>query len=429
MRQPRRLAEELADSDRWDCVWGCGKSYRATSSRSIQRHANSCYLRSDGRSGSVDVKRLWRQSREGRNKQRRMASQMFERASSDPGEVDSGGSGGGSVSSSPAYTQRTGIASTVTTGTVFGMPHAPMTHGVNTRLPAHNVERKAAVTESNQHVLRWDGHNRAYNDNSELETEYALSAMSSSWPPASFASTSNPASDSSQAPYYTAAQKHQPPVWLSSSSNDAQPPTASVTDYTLQQQQHSAQPDTSAWFASPPESFSSSPLAIALSSEAPSHGSESELEQHQRITAQLRLFAAAFSHNQHALPNSYAAQDDTGRAAATEGAVDSNSSGDTGSSNNTFSSLNHPLCGSLSRSQVLPAHSSFDPTSPSPPRPSFPPSPFAASSPPHRLTPSPPAAPPSSAPSSDDYLIALSRFLQSSTSTWHRAPSRHGPHP
>ena len=108
MRQPRRLAEQLADHDRWDCVWGCTKSYRATSSRSIQRHANSCYLRSDGRTAAVDVKRLWRRSRESRgSRQKRVVAQLFERASSAPAEGDSTDGGGwwegGSASSSPAF--------------------------------------------------------------------------------------------------------------------------------------------------------------------------------------------------------------------------------------------------------------------------------------------------------------------------------------
>ena len=58
MRQPRRQAAELSDTDRWDCVWGCGKSCRATSTRSIQRHANCCSWRADGRDDEVDVKGL-----------------------------------------------------------------------------------------------------------------------------------------------------------------------------------------------------------------------------------------------------------------------------------------------------------------------------------------------------------------------------------
>ena len=48
MRQPRRLAHNLSDDDRWDCVWHCGKSYRATSSRSIQRHTGDCFMRTQG---------------------------------------------------------------------------------------------------------------------------------------------------------------------------------------------------------------------------------------------------------------------------------------------------------------------------------------------------------------------------------------------
>ena len=58
MRQPRRMAAQLSDNDRWDCIWQCGKSYRSTSSRSIQRHANQCSRRADGQKGDVDVKRF-----------------------------------------------------------------------------------------------------------------------------------------------------------------------------------------------------------------------------------------------------------------------------------------------------------------------------------------------------------------------------------
>ena len=56
-RRTRRLAHELSDNDRWDCIWGCGKMYRVTSSRSVQHHANTCILRSDEQDGDVDVKR------------------------------------------------------------------------------------------------------------------------------------------------------------------------------------------------------------------------------------------------------------------------------------------------------------------------------------------------------------------------------------
>ena len=58
LRQPRRLAAQLSDQDRWDCVWECGKSCRSTSSRSIQRHANECHMRTDGQDGEVDYRQL-----------------------------------------------------------------------------------------------------------------------------------------------------------------------------------------------------------------------------------------------------------------------------------------------------------------------------------------------------------------------------------
>ena len=57
MRNARRKAAALSDDDRWDCVWECGKSYRSTSSRSIQRHANQCSMRADGLQGDADVRR------------------------------------------------------------------------------------------------------------------------------------------------------------------------------------------------------------------------------------------------------------------------------------------------------------------------------------------------------------------------------------
>ena len=88
MRQPRRLAEELSDEDRWDCLWGCGKSYRATSSRSIQRHANSCYMRPEGETGDVDVKGLREQSREQRKKRREESDGRFDSGNSSFDEAE-----------------------------------------------------------------------------------------------------------------------------------------------------------------------------------------------------------------------------------------------------------------------------------------------------------------------------------------------------
>ena len=45
MGQPRRTTEDLSDSEKSDCIWPCGKSYRATSSRNIQPHTDHCYMR------------------------------------------------------------------------------------------------------------------------------------------------------------------------------------------------------------------------------------------------------------------------------------------------------------------------------------------------------------------------------------------------
>ena len=53
MRQPRRMAKDLSDGERWDCIWQCGKSYRATSSRSIQRHLDVCCMRMEESANEV----------------------------------------------------------------------------------------------------------------------------------------------------------------------------------------------------------------------------------------------------------------------------------------------------------------------------------------------------------------------------------------
>ena len=45
MRSSRRRVDELRDEERWECVWGCGKRYRSTSTRSIQRHIADCERR------------------------------------------------------------------------------------------------------------------------------------------------------------------------------------------------------------------------------------------------------------------------------------------------------------------------------------------------------------------------------------------------
>ena len=51
MRQSRRAAHELGENEKWRCPWGCGKYYRSTSSRSIQRHATTCPSRQSGAHG------------------------------------------------------------------------------------------------------------------------------------------------------------------------------------------------------------------------------------------------------------------------------------------------------------------------------------------------------------------------------------------
>ena len=63
MRQSRRPAHELTESEKWRCPWNCGKFYRSTSSRSIQRHATTCPNRAAEHSLSpaIDNKRVKRQ--------------------------------------------------------------------------------------------------------------------------------------------------------------------------------------------------------------------------------------------------------------------------------------------------------------------------------------------------------------------------------
>ena len=48
MRSSRQQVDELRDEERWKCVWGCGKRYRSTSTRSIQRHIAECARRAGG---------------------------------------------------------------------------------------------------------------------------------------------------------------------------------------------------------------------------------------------------------------------------------------------------------------------------------------------------------------------------------------------
>ena len=42
MRQSRRSAHELTEGEKWLCPWNCGKFYRSTSSKSIQKHGTTC---------------------------------------------------------------------------------------------------------------------------------------------------------------------------------------------------------------------------------------------------------------------------------------------------------------------------------------------------------------------------------------------------
>lgn len=90
MRRPRRLAEHLNDDDRWDCLWGCGKSYRATSCRSIRLHANTCDLRSDGRTVDVDVTILKNRRVQGKKcAKKRQTNKLF--GSTNGSSSDTGG--------------------------------------------------------------------------------------------------------------------------------------------------------------------------------------------------------------------------------------------------------------------------------------------------------------------------------------------------
>ena len=48
LRQSRRAAHELPAHERWECPNGCGQCYRSTSSRSIERHLDSCTHKGGG---------------------------------------------------------------------------------------------------------------------------------------------------------------------------------------------------------------------------------------------------------------------------------------------------------------------------------------------------------------------------------------------
>ena len=67
MRQSRRPANELTESEKRRCPWNCCKFYRCTSSRSIQYHVNMCPNRvaEKGRASHKDAMRVKRQRDEG----------------------------------------------------------------------------------------------------------------------------------------------------------------------------------------------------------------------------------------------------------------------------------------------------------------------------------------------------------------------------
>ena len=99
MRQSRRNADDLNESERWTCPFKCGKHYRSTSSRSIQLHANRCALRNDGGVDDVDVKALKMKADEERRVEREKEREEQEevergdREEREPGE-EGGGEGG-----------------------------------------------------------------------------------------------------------------------------------------------------------------------------------------------------------------------------------------------------------------------------------------------------------------------------------------------
>jgi len=48
MRKRRRSAHELLEDEKWMCPWNCGRYFRSTSTKSIQRHATDCHIRVTG---------------------------------------------------------------------------------------------------------------------------------------------------------------------------------------------------------------------------------------------------------------------------------------------------------------------------------------------------------------------------------------------
>ena len=226
MRQPRRLAGELCDDDRWDCVWVCGKSYRATSSRSIQRHANSCYLRSDGQTGDVDVKMWKERSKEQRRKRRsyELFDSVADHSSEDGGggEEDSATSGHSSAHSSHSalFKQAQLTIGTATSGGYFvqnDMGVRAMSDGSSWDTAAMDgplddiLPLSLSLSPTAQYHSRLQQHRATHlqQQRSQLQPTGQLASMgslgrlshtssvSSAWPPQPLSSTASSAASSS----------------------------------------------------------------------------------------------------------------------------------------------------------------------------------------------------------------------------------------
>ena len=467
MRQPRRLAEALAENDRWDCVWGCGKSYRSTSSRSIQRHANTCCLRSDDRTGDVDVKRLWRQSRERRIRQRRYQLGSTERDSSKGAEADSGGD---SASSSPLYSHSTAgsshaVARSHPMPSIDSIVRATALDDDDGKAerPGFGSSRflSAALTRSLPADYVASGSADDDTELGDVESDVGLAVLSS-WSSAALAassySSSSSSSSSSPSSLFQLLPPHLQHGWPSSA------PTMSV-DYHSSQPQHSSLPlppivseqlagamlaqhpppadDGTTRYSS--SSVSSAPLSHP--SAVPTHASLSDQDEQMRY--QLRLIIAALSiHHRHSLHSSpatqrdersdhqtpSAAQHDVSYGGMESGGINSLAASrsntnaatsspyslyrpDTASHVDTTAEHGSPQQSPDSNDGTAPsllcsAHTSHTPAHL-----------YSLSPPPLPLPPSPPpsAASPTAAQSADGYLLALSRFLQSST--WYGASS------
>ena len=235
MRQPRRLAEQLSDEDRWDCVWGCGKSYRATSSRSIQRHASTCYLRSDGQTGDVDVKGLREQNR-GQRKKRR-TYQLFDTAadhSSDGGEE---GTGAHSACSTPSSFRPSHHHSLVSSMSATQLMHDEMDMTAvpdeqlswNTEFldgPLDDTFQSFSQPHEHRHRQQQHQHSRTRPAGQlpRLGSQARVSrtfSLTSPWPPApSYPSSSAFLSASSSSSAATSLLSSPPPLsWLPSASS------------------------------------------------------------------------------------------------------------------------------------------------------------------------------------------------------------------